>query len=70
MTQYAACPRCGGSLYQERDYAGLYESCLNCGFLRALDRYDPEGKRDLRQGGKGPRRGKLRGMTRAQRSRG
>ena len=70
MTHHGLCPRCAGPLYEGQDYAGRYRSCLHCGFLDALDGYDPEGKRH------GPRRnqqgsnrkGKLRGMTARQRS--
>ena len=30
------CPKCGGSLYLDRDLYGWYEQCLNCGFTRDL----------------------------------
>src|SRR3989304_1411119 len=39
------CPRCRGPLYEGQDYAGRYRSCLNCGFLAALDGRDPDRKR-------------------------
>jgi len=69
MTLYALCPRCGGPLYEGEDYAGRYRSCLNCGFLDALDGYDPEGKRHgpRRNQAGSNRKGKLRGMTPGQR---
>ena len=63
------CPRCNGLTTLEQDQYGTYRSCLHCGFLDALDGYDPEAKPPLRghnQRGLN-RKGKLRGMTRAQR---
>ena len=65
-----SCPRCAGRLYLDSDYAGRFLSCINCGNLIPLDCYDPEGGLDTRQhhyGPRGPRKGKLRGMTAAQR---
>lgn len=65
------CPRCAGPLYEESDIHGRYRTCLNCGFLEALDSYDPEGKRQpsARNQRGSNRKGKLRGMTTAQRGR-
>ena len=65
------CPRCRGPLYEGQDYAGRYRSCLLCGFLDALDAYDPEAKRPppARNQRGSNRKVKLRGMTTAQRGR-
>jgi DNA-directed RNA polymerase subunit M/transcription elongation factor TFIIS len=30
------CPKCGGSLYLEKDYNGWYEECLQCGHTKDL----------------------------------
>ncbi len=68
------CPRCGGHLYEDDDYAGRFLSCLTCGELIPLDTinyigpsYDPEGKRDNTRYTSGrPRKGPLRGQTPAQ----
>lgn len=62
------CPRCAGTLYKDEDTYGRFLSCLNCGYLKALDHYDPAGQPDKRQGVGGPRRGRLKGMTAGQRN--
>jgi hypothetical protein len=28
------CPKCGGTLYLDRDFYGWYEQCLQCAYLR------------------------------------
>jgi len=30
------CPKCGGSLYLDKDHYGWYEQCLQCSFTRDL----------------------------------
>ncbi len=32
-----SCPRCTGDLVLELDHWGLYEQCIQCGYLRDLD---------------------------------
>jgi DNA-directed RNA polymerase subunit RPC12/RpoP len=31
IAKYKGCKRCGGDLYLERDYHGVYLACLQCG---------------------------------------
>ena len=31
-----ACPRCGGSLFVEKEVDGWYELCINCAYRREL----------------------------------
>jgi len=64
------CPRCANRLYEDDDYAGRFLTCLNCGYLEPLDRYDSTGTPPSPRQGKGSPRGpRLRGRTRAQRQR-
>jgi DNA-directed RNA polymerase subunit M/transcription elongation factor TFIIS len=30
------CPKCGGSLFVDRDTDGWYEQCINCSYRNAL----------------------------------
>ena len=30
------CPKCGGTLYLDRDYNGWYEQCLMCSYMKDL----------------------------------
>jgi len=30
------CPRCGGSLFVDRDIDGWYEQCINCSYRNGL----------------------------------
>jgi hypothetical protein len=32
------CPKCGGSMYLDRDEYGWYETCLQCSFTSMLDK--------------------------------
>lgn len=61
------CPRCAGRLYEGEDYAGRFRSCINCGYLAPLDRFDPTGTPPLTRVSKGGRKAALRGMTTGQR---
>ena len=36
MWKYSRCPRCGGSMFLERDMDSLYEVCLQCSYQREL----------------------------------
>jgi hypothetical protein len=36
LTTKGRCPKCGGSLYLEKDYNGWYEECLQCGHTKDL----------------------------------
>ena len=31
IVKYKGCKRCGGDLFLEREYDGVYVSCLQCG---------------------------------------
>jgi len=31
------CPKCGGTLYMDRDFHGWYEQCLQCGLMNDLE---------------------------------
>jgi ribosomal protein S27AE len=31
-----SCPRCGGSLFVDRDMDGWYEQCINCSYRNEL----------------------------------
>ena len=35
IIKFKGCKRCGGDLFLERDTAGLYISCLQCGAILA-----------------------------------
>jgi len=30
------CPKCGGSLYLDKDYNGWYEQCWQCSYMKDL----------------------------------
>ena len=32
----SGCPRCGGSLFADRDMDGWYEQCINCSYRNEL----------------------------------
>ena len=32
----SGCPRCGGSLFVDRDMEGWYEQCINCSYRNEL----------------------------------
>ena len=32
----SGCPRCGGSLFVDRDMDGWYEQCINCSYRNEL----------------------------------
>ena len=32
----SGCPRCGGSLFVDRDMYGWYEQCINCSYMNEL----------------------------------
>jgi ribosomal protein S27AE len=32
----SSCPRCGGSLFVDRDMDGWYEQCINCSYRNEL----------------------------------
>ena len=32
----SGCPRCGGSLFVDRDMDGWYEQCINCSYRNGL----------------------------------
>jgi len=34
--KFKSCPRCGGDLFIDREVDGLYEQCLQCGYLHPL----------------------------------
>lgn len=38
ILQQEPCPKCKGQLYLEKDHAGCYVSCLQCGYLRDIPR--------------------------------
>ena len=46
MLRFKSCPRCKGDMISDSDRYGLYEQCLQCGYLRdfeiALPRLEPE----------------------------
>ena len=47
MVKLKGCPRCAGDLYLVEDRFGKYLSCLQCGYLRDVEkgpelRQDPE----------------------------
>ena len=31
-----SCPRCGGDMFTDKDLYGLFEQCLQCGYVRYL----------------------------------
>lgn len=62
------CLRCAGQLYTETDRFGTFTSCLQCGYLTAIDGYDPEAKRAPKPRGH-YRKNPLRGQTYNQRHR-
>lgn len=71
MTTFDTCPRCAGQLYTETDTHGSFLTCLQCGYLTPIDRYDPEGQRETRRprGNRRTGRPPLRGQTAKQRHR-
>ncbi len=36
MLKFKYCPRCRGDIVFDRDFYGLYEQCLQCGYLRDI----------------------------------
>jgi len=38
MIKFKLCPRCRGDLYLGEDIFGTYYSCLQCGYLRDIER--------------------------------
>ena len=46
------CPRCKGDLIFELDQWGLYEQCLQCGYLRDLQDVDAAKQQQVQQGKK------------------
>lgn len=38
LLEQVKCPKCGGSLFLDRDRYGWYEQCLQCGYEKTLDK--------------------------------
>ena len=38
--KYRKCPKCGGSLFTDRDIYGWFQHCINCGLHRELKNID------------------------------
>jgi hypothetical protein len=38
IPEQVRCPKCGGRVFQDRDYYGWYAQCLLCGHLRNLEK--------------------------------
>lgn len=34
MWRLKGCPKCHGDLFLERDLEGMYEECIQCGYMR------------------------------------
>ncbi len=47
MIKFKVCPRCQGDLYLSEDIFGKYFSCMQCGYLKDLEKLrfesSPEG---------------------------
>ena len=41
MIKFKLCPRCRGDLYLGEDIFGAYYSCLQCGYLRDVEKPKP-----------------------------
>ena len=41
MIKFKLCPRCRGDLYLGEDIFGAYYSCLQCGYLRDVEKEKP-----------------------------
>lgn len=42
MMFYKSCPRCRGDMHSKADMYGHYKECLQCGFMKDLERSDAE----------------------------
>lgn len=38
MIKFKVCPRCQGDLYLSEDIFGKYFSCMQCGYLKDIDK--------------------------------
>ncbi len=38
MIKFKVCPKCHGDLYLREDIFGKYFSCMQCGYLKDLDK--------------------------------
>ena len=38
MIEFKGCPKCQGDLYLSEDIFGKYFSCMQCGYLKDLDK--------------------------------
>ena len=36
MLYKKSCPKCRGDMYQDEDFYGAYQGCLQCGYVREL----------------------------------
>jgi DNA-directed RNA polymerase subunit M/transcription elongation factor TFIIS len=41
ISRLGGCPKCKGFLMMEKDTHGLYQQCLQCGYIRDLSTIDP-----------------------------
>jgi DNA-directed RNA polymerase subunit M/transcription elongation factor TFIIS len=46
----SGCPRCGGSLFVDRDADGWYEQCINCSYRNELKALADSTKKPVTKG--------------------
>ncbi len=44
MLKAKSCPRCRGDIYIDEDTYGWYEECIQCGYLRFLEKINETGE--------------------------
>ena len=44
MIRFKICPRCRGDLYQTKDIFGTFLSCMQCGYLKDIEKV-PSGRK-------------------------
>ena len=42
MMRFKVCPKCRGNLYQTQDRFGSFLSCMQCGYLKDIERVQSE----------------------------
>ena len=59
VVRFRACPRCSGDMNLRSDHYGEYHECLQCGFVRDLERELPLSlKVTIQKGRQRPGRGR------------
>ena len=49
MWRLKACPKCKGDIRLDQDSYGWYEQCIQCGYIRDLERLDATQEHDFQK---------------------